>query len=51
MSVSASWAGPLKSELEDAGSWLHSKRSQLQMALQRVFQMAAGCDDADFVRI
>ena len=34
--------GPIGSELEDTGSWVHSKRSQLQMARQRIYQIAAG---------
>ena len=46
--------GPIESELEDTRSWVHSKHSQLQMARQRVYQIAAGyedCNDADFLRI
>ncbi len=46
--------GPIGSELEDSRSWVHSKHSQLQMARQRVYQIAAGyenCNDADFLRI
>ncbi len=46
--------GPLESELDDAKSWLHSEHTQLQMARQRVYQIAAGyedCNDADFLRI
>jgi hypothetical protein len=46
--------GPIESELKDTRSWVHSKHSQLQMARQRVYQMAAGyedCNDADFLRI
>jgi len=46
--------GPIESELEDTRSWVHSKHSQLEMARQRVYQIAAGyedCNDADFLRI
>ncbi len=46
--------GPIESELEDTRSWVHSKHSQVQMARQRVYQIAAGyedCNDADFLRI
>ncbi len=46
--------GPIESELEDTRSWVHSKHSQLQMARQRVYQIAArheDCNDADFLRI
>jgi len=46
--------GPIGSELEDARSWVHSKHSLLQMARQRVYQIAAGyedCNEADFLRI
>ena len=45
---------PIGSELEDTRSWVHSKHSHLQMARQRIYQIAAGyedCNDADFVRI
>jgi hypothetical protein len=46
--------GPMGSELEDTRSWVHSKHTLLQMARQRIYQMAAGyedCNDADFLRI
>jgi len=46
--------GPIESELEDTRSWVHSKHSQVQMARQRVYQIAAGYEDrndADFLRI
>ncbi|MGO9121369.1 MAG: IS1380 family transposase [Desulfomonilaceae bacterium] len=46
--------GPMETELEDTKSWVHSKHSQLQMARQRLYQIAAGyedCNDADFLRI
>jgi hypothetical protein len=45
--------GPIASELEDAWSWVHSKHVQLQMARQRVYQIAAGyedCNNTDFLR-
>ncbi len=46
--------GPVKSELEDTRSWVHSNHTQLQMVRQRVYQLTAGyedCNDADFLRI
>ena len=46
--------GPLGTVLEDTRSWIHSKHSLLQMARQRIYQIAAGyedCNDADFLRI
>jgi hypothetical protein len=46
--------GPIESELEDTRSWAHSKHTHVQMARQRVYQIAAGdedCNDADFLRI
>jgi hypothetical protein len=44
---------PIDRELEDTRSWVHSKHTQLQMARQRVYQIAAryvDCNDADFLR-
>lgn len=46
--------GPIGSDLEDARSWVHSKHTQLQLVLQRIYQIAAGyedCNDADLLRI
>jgi len=45
---------PIGNDLEDSRSLLHTKHSLLQMARQRVYQIAAGyedCNDADFLRI
>jgi len=46
--------GPIGDELEDSRSPLQRKHALLQMARQRVYQIAAGyedCNDADFLRI
>jgi hypothetical protein len=45
---------PIKDCLEDLRSPAHTKHALVQMARQRVYQIAAGyedCNDADFLRI
>jgi hypothetical protein len=46
--------GPIESKREDTRSRVHSNHTQLQMARQRVYQIAAGygeCNEADLLRI
>jgi hypothetical protein len=54
LDVRFSILGPIGNHLEDSRSPLHTKHSLLQMARQRVYEIAAGyedCNDADFLRI
>lgn len=46
--------GPMGSKLEGTRSWVRSEHSRLKMLRQRIYQIAAGCEDcngADSLRI